>query len=665
MRVVVAVLAVLLIGGLGWLLRSDEDPGEGTLGVEATDPSGKHAPSLRATGSAPTAPADPGAATTPANGGALAPAVLPPAHHVMGRIAGLDAREIAETRVRIRGLGEYDWVDPRVEAAEAPPGPDGSFKVDVGAMRAKHPNLARIRVEVDHPAYVLHKSKHDLARRPASRTEVHDLITLTRAVVLQVTVHAADGKPLAEARVALYAMKGQTIAHTEEHDARVLDHGTTDPLGALLLRTDVEGPALLVGNGTAHVPTGRRVVLSSREPSAPIVLALDPGHPIEGRVLLNGEPLPGASVRAYPQIDGDEMKLQQVHATWSEGRLLADSRLEKTDAEGRFRFHGQDRSPRNLRVIAVDDYFMRNRSIGWSERLVTAPAEDLELRLEAAIVDLQIVAGSEPLKDVRIGMATPNATWRSTRSSPTGEVTVLLPVNKPMVIFAEHKQHEKAERTLAGLGPGTRVREVLDMGPAKATASLRVTLKKPDGSPVTSAGFVVEEDTDEPFFLGFEEGLGLRTSKTGVYVLDNLQPGPSIVAVFPERRPDAHHGTWLVQQERVVLVEGREASLDVATRRGASIVVSVKDGTGGRLESFATLRSAGGEELDVTWFWSTETSASMSSSGPGAAPSTMLPPLAPGEYELDVSADGYRSRKVRFQAAAGETKPLDVVLEKE
>ena len=31
----------------------------------------------------------------------------------------------------------------------------------------------------------------------------------------------------------------------------------------------------------------------------------------------------------------------------------------------------------------------------------------------------------------------------------------------------------------------------------------------------------------------------------------------------------------------------------------------------------------------------------------------------------ELGADGYQSRKVRFRVTAGETKPLDIVLEKE
>ena len=665
MRVGVAVLAVVLVGGLGWLLFGGAGPDEGTLPVEEQGGDAGDAPTLRASGSTRAEPGDPGAARDGSADSEGDEAPKAPPHLVVGRVEGLGAGEIGETTVRVRGLQQYDWIDKQVEAAEAPLGHDGTFAVDIGAVRAVHAELARIQVEVDHPAYVLHKTKLDLAPLDQPRTEVTDVITMDRAMAVEVTVHTAAGKPLPEAKVALYGMNGESIAVTEEHDPVVLDRGSTGPTGQALLRTATEGPALIVANGPGHVPTGLRVVLSAREARAPVVLELEAGHVITGRVLLNDEPLPGASIRAYPQIEGEQLRLQHVGATFSEAGLIADGALAQTDAKGAFRFEGQNRSPRNLRIIAVADYFMRNRSIGWSEQLVTPPAEDVEIRLEAAIVDLQVVAGAEPLTDVRIGIAAPNATWRSTRGSPTGEVTMLLPVNKPMVIFAEHKHHEKAERTLDGLAPGTRVREVLDMGPAKAAATLRVTLKGPDGTPITSAGFLLEEDEDGPIFMGFDDGLGLRKSKDGVFVLENLEPGTFIVAVFPERSPEGYRGTWVVHQQKVQLIEGREQSIEVTARRGGAVIVSGKNEEGRFLDCFATLRDDEGKEIEVSWFWSTETSASMSTSGPGAAPSRLLPPLAPGEYELELGADGYQSRKVRFRVTAGETKPLDIVLEKE
>ena len=664
MRLAFSLLVLVLLAGLGWLLfgQGTEPPQDSPDATPSARDGGK-APTLRTAGGA--GATDPAAAGAGAGGDgedASADAASGPRHVVVGRIEGLDGSALRETVVRVRGLREYDWVDAGIKTVEGAPDQTGAFALDVGALRAKHADLRRVRVDVDHPRHVVHKTALDLAPMDAEETRLEEPIHLRPAFVVRGRVRAAEGAPAADARVALYQLQGAR-PKLDDIDAAWIDRGTTDAEGRFALRTPEPGPVLLGAHAAGHVPQLRRVDVPRDEAPPPQELALARGAFITGRVLLNGQPLPGAEVRALPPQDAQEIDLPWIRATWIGESLHVRDAEATTDPRGAFEIHGLEPGTRNLRVLRVEGYFGRDRTVGWDDLEVAAPALGVVLDLEAAVLDLAIVSGSQPVEGAQVGMHEPQATWRSTRDCPDGTATILLPVGKPLVVSVKHQRYESAERPIRALPAGARVREVVDLGRPKAMAGLRVRVSKADGTPITSAGFVVTDDIAKNRNYGFDSGLGLRHAEDGSFLLEHLEPGAYVLAVFPERAPDATRGTWLVVEREITLVAGRESAVDVTARQGASVVVTVLGSDGKPTEAYASLHTERGAEVPTTWFYSDESSATMTSGGPGPAPSTILPPLAPGEYELRVEADEHVSRTVRFRVTEGETKTLEIALE--
>ena len=665
MKALGLVAVLLAVGGAAWLLLGD-DAGPVGDGVTADDETrDTSAPTLLAEGRRrpdDVATQTPGK-TTDASSDAQDDEQATP-HLVEGRIEGLSPAHLAETTVTVLPLGEHDWVNTAKGKGTATPDADGRFSVDIGTLRKDLPDLTRIQVAVDHPLHVVVKRKLPIVR-DAPRTGIDDPFRLTLAILVPIEVLDADGGALVDATAALVPLDGEGKPILSDWDPIVIDSGQTDAEGTITLRADKPGPAAVLAGAKGHLVQSQTLHLTAGGPQ-PAPFRLVRSVSIRGRVFLNGAPAGGFRVQASRTRPGLELDLFDIDAVWVDGKAVTGGwHVKRVADDGTYELEGL--APGSWNVSVQDNEHRRFWSgkgkIEGKQRKAEAPAQDVDFDVRASVLDVRVLSDGEPLKRGHVILSVPDRSSVHGYASPEGLVRFVVPAGQAFVLESGSEKHLERTLDVSALGEGETRALDFELGSARAEATVYVVVKDEDGKPVERAGFRFVED-EETGAHWFDGGNKAEHEGDGVYRIENVLVGAQRLIVTPGRSPNEWHGHLLNEERKVTIHEDRENRITVTARRGTRVRVSAKDAAGTFLECSAKLLDGDGQEVEVGYCHSDETSATMSSGNLGATVTTIEPPLAPGTYLLKLSRDGFEDQEVRFVLDGEPTRDLEITMRK-
>lgn len=288
----------------------------------------------------------------PAEGKDLGVVVMEPGAPLSGRVVDEKGEGIARAKVHA-SADDHGFFGESTETDEA-----GFFQL---------PDLPRSGV-----MYLRAEKENRLSSRPL-KVELPsppvELVVPSGRVLVGRVVRAADGRPVAGARVAAAEVQRREVGGFSGMSVRSLGPG---------VETGSDGVFRLeVGDGTSFElsvraqgfrETSRQLRLEPGEKPRPLLIQLEEGLVLAGRVLEpSGKPAVGVAVRL-------ESSRQEVRGAAVASRMRIWSSV--TDGEGRFRF--AELPPGRYEVMAQTPEGGRAREVA------EAGQEDVELQLEAA-----------------------------------------------------------------------------------------------------------------------------------------------------------------------------------------------------------------------------------------------------------------------------------------
>lgn len=201
----------------------------------------------------------------------------------------------------------------------------------------------------------------------------------------------ADGIPIAGAHVAILGAL---------HEADVLGmrgETVTDDYGHFDVRTAKPGDVWLAAVAPGMRPTAHGLAIEAGFVDLARPLRLERGVAISGRVLAGEEPLARVELEAVGPRSSRRAQIGQHELALIDGRLEWGASRCTTDADGRWAFHG----------LAPGRWLVRPRAFrcpgavfppgALAAESIDAPARDVDLRIAAARLAVDVVADGEPL----------------------------------------------------------------------------------------------------------------------------------------------------------------------------------------------------------------------------------------------------------------------------
>lgn len=670
----VIVILLGVVAGLLWLLLQEADVGvgEGPPGIEGAAAADPEAPLI--------ADAEVGALEGRGMGEGSEPEALPaptstapPATHVVrGTVRDATGQPLEmgwfDQGIAVRALREYGWLDAEIPAVFGRADEAGRYELDVSSVFERDEPPTQLRVDFDHRAHMPTSRKLIVedGRRPAADGPIvfHVDVQLQPAVVLRGVVHDVAAEPVAEARVYLLRPTEAGFAVNAVGEALALDQADSGIDGAFRLRAPAVGRYYVAALAEGYLPEGVPLDVAASEDRARIELALRRGRTIAGRVQLNGRPLPDVRVHAEqrPQTKPSyQLELDWVHLR--DGRLHPGKSSATTDKAGRFEIKGLDAGERRVAPGWSGGMRVWPTLLQAAAQTVEAGREDLVLEVGGVEVEVRPVSGGVLVADADVTIAVNDNEKVRSRTADAHAASFVLPPERTFELQIRHPGFQPVVRELRTGPLGVPVLETVDLGPAKPEAVLVLRLRDDAGVPIPRADIQVV-DRDAPLSFGFDME-PVKRSADGVYRIEHLEPGHRSVVVRPGRSSMEFFGYFLVRREDVHLAAAEETQLDIVARRGGRLRIAVRDAEGTIRGCKASLRNARGQIQRVAYVSGGDDFATMSTSGPGAAsPSTVAPPLEPGEYELELSLDGYLPQRVKATIEIGETTDVEVTLRK-
>ncbi len=672
----VVVGALLLIGaaliGYGiheWDFAEDShDLGEADRGggADDLDPDGAAALEGRSDGGELSA-GDAGGDNADRGSPATEPAQRTPATHLLrGSVRGVEKNAVAETKVAVFVLREYGWVDTDIEPFRGEVRADGSYEVDLSGVFQMESVPNNLRVRFDHPDYVVAKptlltsSGRTKTGRP---TEFRVDVTLKRATVVAGRVLRPDGNPVVGGTVALLVRHDGRFRLNDVQEPKAAEKSKTEADGTFRLRTDRTGEYVLAALTQDLLPASRIMAVEHGVAPDPVEIVMQAGLSIRGRVIVNGRPVADAQVEAYAPDPAFEFQIDHHDLVWRDERLVPGDQKATTDATGAYEIKALDEPLRRTKVSRVKGLPIWYPLLEASKRVVQPGSDGVDFEIEGAHVEVRVQSGEQRLEGARATVLSPGKEHGDAyqQSDDEGRVRFILPPDAALRLSVSHEGYKTVEREFRTLGVRTQSEEIVDLGPS-LSGTLVLTLRDPKGKPIRNAEIRVTKE-DDGFGFGFNDPM---TSEIGVYRLEHLEVGESLLLVRPGRKAGLEFTShFLPIRERIQLDLGKETMLSLTAELGGRLRVTVRDEAGQLIGASATLRDERGQKRRVMYVTQGEGFATMSSGGPGTASvSRVEPALEPGEYHMELSANDRETKRVSVTVRAGETHDIEVTLRK-
>ena len=583
---------------------------------------------------------------------AAAPASAAHARRLLlrGRVVGPRPDELPDVRLEVRGIARFTWPEDSVSAG-APAG-DGTFALDVTELvRAAEGRLPLhgLVVSADHPRYL--PAEADAAIGPDG--PAHDVaLKLTPAGVISGRLQLPPDRPLVRL-AALRLVAGEPVTPP-------VAEATCGPGGSFELR---------VGDGAVHavvaVSDGYRPLtqLASAAPGTLRELVSAPlatGALLEGRVLNAGGPAEGVPLLIVSGVPGRAVRVLEHDLLWVEGRFEPRSARLVTGPGGGFALPGLAPGPYGLTPLGLD---RDTPQLKGSARPygVTAPASGVLIELELARVRLELERADGSPASGRATL-TQGARALAIDVGASGTCSFAVAPFGACRVGVQGGLWLPARFELDAPGPGETHVERVVLEPAPSRSGLVIALSVPAG---IELGHVVFElhplGADE---RPAAEPLLRRASIEGGLVRAEAPPGSYGVGLFAGGHYE--HYTALLQPVRfdARLAPGGERALEIALALGGRLRLHVTDPDGGFLAASCVVRDAAGEELGVRFLcWRPERVHNRAGRLWAMGPNDVYPNLAPGDYEIELSAPGRETTTARAHVEAGAATDVHVELE--
>jgi len=461
------------------------------------------------------------------------------------------------------------------------------------------------------------------------------------------------------------------------------------------LRTPRAGGHFVVVALDGHEPAFERVELALAVETEVQTFRLAPGSAISGRVLL-----PARSI-AFDQNLGDELRVraeldEALHAldlpehplAFSNGRLLnaavSASADPRDDGLG-FRLAGL-REGRLYRVALAGGSDAAGTSQALSSRRVSAPAEDVELLLDAAFVGVDVSSAFRPLAGAEVsitGSPGPVAT------DSYGRAGFFVPPDRGFELEVTAKEHEPVRASLHSGPVGSLVRAHVAMEKVEPGATLALELACDGLASVHYARLRFEwaDAAGVAFFRDARvEGgeLAFKHLPSGKHRVEfDLLAGRS--ELKPDAAPPFVPGHWLVGAGfDVELRDHKVVRRERELRRGGKLRLVARNHDSASLPAACAIHDALGVAQETGFAMRTEAPRVEFVGAPGFArpwrvvepppdlrhprelvlpgPSETARALEPGRYTVTFTHADHRPATVEAEVRAGEFTDVEVTL---
>ena len=685
-------VALVLLAGTGWWLR-------GWFGDES-EPSGTEVVANGESRAEETSPANAGAVSHEVGDGSLrSPVPVDAAHDepsrrpgssltagwaIQGRVHGMTARELRDVRLAATALpaaGGKVLMPPPIDFAGphgVPIDDEGFFEMDLSeVMRRSVPvELAGFVFVAQHPACTAFTTRILMA--PDEWPEEHPTdpmppvvwwvdVHMAPAALLVGRVVQADDRPPVGGGAVAYRLRDRVPELVESA------HTACNAEGFFTLRVPEGGEYAVVGlSGRLVSRTAilQAVVGEERSPAAPLVLA--GWETIEGRVLGQQRPHENAKVRARlvggdapGYDDGADHRYMDIHElVWTEDGFVPAMRGKVwPEPDGHFAVPGLAAAtylvgldPPGLAVVVP------GTPVGVT-REVKAPASGVELVAPWATVRLE---ASPPLDQKSWGILTATGATGSVVQGFRGDQGIpplACPPGEGLQVQLRCGGRQAWEGTLVAPDAGEVSTRTIEMPEGGDFAAVEFAVTAVGAPPPAKVTLMLAARREHG---GHLLASGIGTVRDGTARFAGLLPGE-----YDAFLASSVQGTWLVTSAAIQpfsldLVAGAELRYAVDFRVGGRLTFTVLDEDGVPLPATVELRDDTGQVLDPEFvtFWQGQRPEYTRGALSGGGTASTLDALPVGNYEVRLSAPGYREESLAAEVKAGAITPITVEMQR-
>ncbi|MCI0342588.1 MAG: sigma-70 family RNA polymerase sigma factor [Planctomycetales bacterium] len=476
-----------------------------------------------------------------------------------------------------------------------------------------------------------------------------------------------DGTPVKDAAVGVFAMAAAGPV------GRPIDEARSHEAGGFRLSVRESGRFLVVaGTNSVRPAAVEAAAVLGRETTVPDLVLLG-GVSVSGRVLIPGGPpthLAMLGVLATEKGGGTRLNVGTGYWTWRDGAIRNHSMQGWPGPDGSYRVEGLDPGTYevNLGPYRGSGLMIHSDLLEATRRLVTAPADRVDLEVRAAFLAFEVRSGGAPLRDAKVRVRL-DATTHILPTDEEGRAEFgLTPGGRYRLEVLAHG-HDPHRSLVVAPGVGERrvhpvellrspLREIVfvlsdSMGGAVRRAGVWFRRKEGEVEPGDKASHLTE-----------------TVAEGDRIVIRGVESGGWSVAIRPGGSWHGHDGYYRPIQMEVVVPQEGTVERSFTVEPAGRLRLRVHDAAGRNLPARCEVRDATGQSLDPEFVWHSDDDPRRGGAFTHGhvfegAPIHVEPALSPGRYELAFSLEGFRPRTVPVDVRVGETADLDVTLERE
>jgi RNA polymerase sigma factor (sigma-70 family) len=580
---------------------------------------------------------------------------------------------------------------------------DGTFSSEL-EFDDRTPRLTRLTLTGADPAFASFRRWFAVPYGTAPRLEWNLDIHVFEAACVRGRVVDESGRGVADGAVSAFAVAGGT--------ATLLGETTVDGDGRFKLGVSPPGACCLVASQRRSGPELKNLdaTRATRPLLLPVVVELtaDPmresdlgelvlrsGVSIRGRVeWVTHGPVAGAIVDAIPvretaPPDGDDGKA--IPRPFTNSRLtrplvLPSGQLTRvstvTDDLGAFELSGLLPGPTRILVRCLPDglfypdgAFHPKNWKGRPPEQVDAPANDVLLRVDGAIVQFEVKCAGKPIEGAEVFAGTGGSGWRAIGdgkeiTGPDGRLSSFLSAAVEGSYISNAEGYRSARGTFTTPAAGERMLVPIELEPKKSMPALVVHLVDEQGVPITVAGIQLESLPDRTIRGEQEISVygGERLAPDGRFVVNDVNPGDHRLRVAPGGRFAAGDGCYAELSRDVTIRQGAVETLELIAIAAGRLRVAARDALGRFLPAHFSLRDEAGRPIDAGPLDLEEDAnggAVSLRTHNGLATndfSRIDPALPPGHYVATFTLAGFEAQSVPVEIKPLQPTDVEVVL---